>query len=301
MKSINVRRILNYSPVVYGLVYFGLVPIFALIYYILPSSNFKTDLDIDNFLTCLYYSTATITTVGFGDISPIGGFAQLIAIMETLLGLVLIGLFLNSLAHLKSEIDVKEERIKNEAKIFCQEVIRFNRHNKIIQSNIEYYLLYTAIITKPMTSRPTYTLNRNFTFNDMSDLFAPSMLPTDPFFVPAVEFYFRHQKNLENSIHEMLVNIDFSYWPELEQLCFSFLDTAKKLDYRDSILEQTKIRLGDMKGSEDDARLIRNHEGEIKFYPSNSINKYISLYQLIKKNLNFIDNYQKKIQEINRL
>ncbi|MEM9338425.1 MAG: ion channel, partial [Bacteroidota bacterium] len=45
----------------------------------------------------LYFSASTLTTLGLGDIIPISGIARLLVTIESLLGLILIGLFLNSL------------------------------------------------------------------------------------------------------------------------------------------------------------------------------------------------------------
>lgn len=49
------------------------------------------------FLRMLYFSAMTITTVGFGDIVPITTTARLLVASEAILGIVVIGLFLNSL------------------------------------------------------------------------------------------------------------------------------------------------------------------------------------------------------------
>ena len=40
----------------------------------------------------------TITTVGFGDIVPLTTLARLIVASEAILGIIIIGLFLNSIA-----------------------------------------------------------------------------------------------------------------------------------------------------------------------------------------------------------
>src|SRR6185312_7006223 len=86
------------SPFVYGSFYFLLIPLFALIYFWQPQGSFNTRLDLNNFVTCLYFSTVTITTLGFGDISPVSIGAQLAVIVESIFGLFTIGLFLNALA-----------------------------------------------------------------------------------------------------------------------------------------------------------------------------------------------------------
>jgi hypothetical protein len=47
----------------------------------------------------LYLSAMTITTVGYGDIVPITRQARMLLALEAILGIVVIGLFLNALAH----------------------------------------------------------------------------------------------------------------------------------------------------------------------------------------------------------
>lgn len=51
-----------------------------------------------SWLRMLYLSAITITTLGFGDITPVSEAARLSIALEAVLGIVVIGLFLNSLA-----------------------------------------------------------------------------------------------------------------------------------------------------------------------------------------------------------
>lgn len=53
-----------------------------------------------NYLRMLYFSVVTITTLGFGDIVPISTISRIAVTTEAVLGIVLIGLFLNSLANI---------------------------------------------------------------------------------------------------------------------------------------------------------------------------------------------------------
>ncbi len=53
----------------------------------------------NNYLRMFYLSAITITTVGFGDIVPITTRARIVIAIEAILGIVLIGLFLNSIGN----------------------------------------------------------------------------------------------------------------------------------------------------------------------------------------------------------
>jgi hypothetical protein len=52
-----------------------------------------------NLLDEFYFSVVTITTLGYGDLTPISDFGKLLATAEALLGVILIGLFLLSVGN----------------------------------------------------------------------------------------------------------------------------------------------------------------------------------------------------------
>lgn len=182
----------NKSPRFYGLVYAVLIPTFAFIYLFLPTSSFTGALadSMDSFLTCLYYSTVTITTLGYGDISAQSELAQLLVILETILGVVTVGLFLNSLSlQQSSEItNIEKEKEKQEKyKLECEKLFR---HNKLIEQNMQYYLSYAKDVATPIRNRDgsDSALSPGFPFSDMKDLFQPSMRMTDSFFDPVIKY-----------------------------------------------------------------------------------------------------------------
>ncbi|MBD5340774.1 MAG: two pore domain potassium channel family protein [Bacteroides sp.] len=103
----------NVRPVVWILSYIGLVPVFAVVYWLLPDGQFRIpDNAGTDFGSWLYYSIVTITTLGFGDYTPAHGWAQCVTAVEVMCGLVLLGFFLNAVGSMKSEIDVESEREK---------------------------------------------------------------------------------------------------------------------------------------------------------------------------------------------
>jgi hypothetical protein len=57
----------------------------------------------DNYWRMFYFSSVTITTLGFGDIVPVTNKARNLISVEAILGVVLIGLFLNALSRRKNE------------------------------------------------------------------------------------------------------------------------------------------------------------------------------------------------------
>jgi len=60
--------------------------------------GFPSD-QMDNLWRMLYLSAVTLTTLGYGDIVPLTNTSRGLTALEACLGVLLVGLFLNSLAH----------------------------------------------------------------------------------------------------------------------------------------------------------------------------------------------------------
>ncbi|MGL4865058.1 MAG: potassium channel family protein [Cetobacterium sp.] len=89
----------NNTMIFYGTLYIGLIFLFGFIYFGIGKGNFKLPTDEDyNFITFMYFSSITMTTLGYGDILPITSLSRGLASLQTILGIVIIGFFLNSVA-----------------------------------------------------------------------------------------------------------------------------------------------------------------------------------------------------------
>ena len=85
---------INLSPKIFGLVYLLSIPLFACIYYFVPEQWCDPLSVVDSF----YLSSITVTTLGYGDITPIHNMAKIIVSFQAVFGVTLIGLFLLSLS-----------------------------------------------------------------------------------------------------------------------------------------------------------------------------------------------------------
>ncbi|WP_444892139.1 potassium channel family protein [Microbulbifer sp. TRSA001] len=95
---------INLTPKSIGIFYLSLVPIFGIIYW-LADSLWKTPLGL---VESIYFSVVTITTLGYGDISPITDAGRILTGTQALLGIVSIGLFLNSVSERRAELQEKK-------------------------------------------------------------------------------------------------------------------------------------------------------------------------------------------------
>lgn len=71
--------------------YFALNLFFAFIYFLIGIENLngaQSGSPLQNYMSCLYFSSQTFTTVGYGTISPLGVAVNLIASIEAMIGLL---------------------------------------------------------------------------------------------------------------------------------------------------------------------------------------------------------------------
>lgn len=103
MKRKNFLDVTSYTPLAYGVIYLANILTFSLVYTFIFASDFK-GISI-NYVQALYFSVITVTTLGFGDLTPRLDAAQLLiaVIAQVVLGVLTIGLFLNSISHKLSE------------------------------------------------------------------------------------------------------------------------------------------------------------------------------------------------------
>lgn len=103
----RLRKFINTN----GLIYYIYVSIVVLI---IGASMYSISEKVD-FVTALWWSITTATTVGYGDISPTTSIGKLAAIMVMIIGIGFIGMLTSSISNFfvsNDEVDLKEELAK---------------------------------------------------------------------------------------------------------------------------------------------------------------------------------------------
>ena len=105
-------------PAVFGIGYIIAILIFAILYWVsgLTVGSDNSELRAANILDCIYFSVVTITTLGYGDISPVGFFQKFFVVLETLIGVFAFGLFLTAIGYELSNRQSQIERQSVETK-----------------------------------------------------------------------------------------------------------------------------------------------------------------------------------------
>jgi voltage-gated potassium channel len=71
------------------LVYFEILLNYALIYTLLSKGNWKPALEL-SMLESIYFSVIALTTLGYGDISPIENLPRILCVFEVMTSMVII-------------------------------------------------------------------------------------------------------------------------------------------------------------------------------------------------------------------
>ena len=113
------------TPVNVFLAYMSVIVICGILYFFVPGV-FKSSI---TFGDSLYFSVVTITTLGYGDFSPISSSGRFIAALEALLGVILMGVFLLSVSNQliekeeKKRIDAAKDNLKAQYSAWRKNII----------------------------------------------------------------------------------------------------------------------------------------------------------------------------------
>lgn len=283
----------NVRPIVWIGTYIAITPIFALIYWALPDSQFRIpDGAGVDFGSWLYYSIVTITTLGFGDYTPAHGWAQAVTAIEVMCGLVFLGFFLNAVGSMKSEIDVESEIEKQKQVHFNMEKEKIQRSLPSILHNLNVFLAYCYAVTTPKDKRGENadTYNPDFTFNDLADMFKPSGLPIDRTHLPAVSRLVHSASQTSLCLDSLQTRIDLSLWPDVLESCFAFVANYQMFSATDVLIEKpTSILQKENPGDEKAAEMKMSKEiagwsGPVDFKDNKEMQPIGELYFYIKEN-----------------
>lgn len=279
----------NIRPIVWISLYIALVPIFALIYWWLPDSQFRIpDGAGTDYGSWLYYSIVTITTLGFGDYTPACGWAQAVTAVEVMCGLVFLGFFLNAVGSMKSEIDVESEIEKQRLLHENLEKEKLSKNAHIILHKLNLFLSYCYAMTTPASKRTDNEndFNENFKFSDMQQLYLPSGLPGDFSGQPVLESFIKCSANVSLYLDSLQSHIDLSIWPNLLDDCFSFVANWQLFSSVDTLAIPHSHSENALDKAQRDKiqKIIADQATVPPATPGSEMIPYVELYNFIKQN-----------------
>jgi hypothetical protein len=288
------NRIFHSPPKYYAYLYLSLIPLYAIFYISLPDNTISQAV---NFIDYIYFSTVTITTLGYGDMLPQSSLGKIFTASQSIFGITLIGLFLNSLSRVRSEAARDEEMEKEQKQYRGSQVAKLNGIYNLIKPLSGNYKLSVIQITSPLANRSN-EYNPDFTLNDMKDLYGPSLLLTQNHHEPAVKYYLSANSILNKEFSDLIKNVDLRLFPELEKHSHSLVGCFHSFNFSDFILGALNTTAGDRKMTEFISEMLEKHEGEVKFLNANMINAYVALYQQIKMQMELLAMIEREITQL---
>lgn len=202
----------NVRPIIWMGLYLVLIPIFALIYHWLPDGQFRIpDAGGVDYGSWLYYSIVTITTLGFGDYTPMGAGAQAVTAIEVGFGLAVMGFFLNAVGSMKSENDVDAAIEKQRRLHEAQEQDKLRKSIPMVLHNVNLYIEKCTAATEDSVSHPSLV----------------SLLKAGSRTALCLD-------SLQN-------RVDLTLWPELLEYCFAFVADYQMFSAEDAGSESANI------------------------------------------------------------
>ena len=278
-----------FGPASIGLVWTALIPVFASVYYLLPNSFEGSQ----NFLTCLYFSVVTITTLGYGDIVPASGEAQFVSALQAISGIVIIGLFLNSVAHDWSERLVRAERDLQDNLYRKRNLAALRAFDSFLAMKVVRHTFLVASMFSDQ--QPKIFIEDEFTekkfrqwledevkVSDMKGIFQPNVSAYDDPTVSLIEAFYESDKEISRLVEKLMIEVDMEIFPELFELCEKYMRDEGRLDQSRALCAMSRNRFGKNPLTISYAKSISEWDGPPRLRRYNSLNSVMILYSSVR-------------------
>lgn len=288
----------------WGWIFILLIPVYAVIYYTLDEYFIDFGVMGHSFLSCIYLSITTVTTLGLGDITPMTDMAAALIASECVLGVMIAGLFLNSIAFKKSEAASEKKEHEDDIEKYDYECKKMLQFCKVIDVTLSHY--ETSMIYLLDDSRKSVSdITADITIGDMPHIF-DSVFSGSAERMSYTRVYHFMQLNDDtvSVIRQLIREINMEYWPEFEALCLNFIDRMSDLRIEEFFMkmEESKAFTDKLKDCSDGTSLSEkiswlaavhsdSNDGEI-FSP------FADLRDMVVHAASFVIKFRKAVVEI---
>ncbi|WP_312162354.1 potassium channel family protein [Massilia timonae] len=250
---------------------------------------FETSLTgVDSF----YFSAVTITTLGYGEITPKTDLAKIIVTSEALMGVVILGLFLSSLwQHFVTQVEARQAQLLSE-KMWIDNVRRLLDYYLFLEVCIVHFRETLVEVTTPMSLRSHQIFpSQNFKFSDLKDIFNQSMSLTFDFNKTVLHRYYIRQDQLLDELKYFLANFSLEQAPEIRSIIVALLANASALDVRGAVIFYSEADK-DLKASIVSMIVENDKCPPLEDYKSNLLAPIILLDQLLRSQISMLENLE---------
>lgn len=276
-------------------IYIAIILIFSVLYHFLPVASFNSEMTIVN---SIYFSVVTITTLGYGDILPITNVGKSLVASESIIGIILIGIFLNSIwSNFSEKINEEQEKIL-EIKNKENRKEKIVAYSEYIESLIKGHLVSIVDISQSMEKKSSY-LNGEYRdikikFSDLSSAFGFSIL-TSHLMSPAFTLYAERYGIMRDELKYFIANIDLRDHPEIKDNMIDYLIKTSEYDNTSNFSKIVELSCHKNSPFFEIKKLIEEHEScpDIKKYSSHTLTPVIILYYALSYQIEMLNKISK--------
>lgn len=266
--------------------FLGTIFVFAVVFCFLGEQHWNTERPVNDIWSALYFSVVSITTLGFGDMFPVSGFARAMVCAECILGLVFMGFFLNDISADQAKKVSEIERGKSEQELRAKEIGKYKIRFRAMRQKLDMFLKSAYLLTTPMVKRnediPGDMRNHHFTFNDLCDFNQPNLLVSQDYTEKTIEVFLRSEKNLYEDLTEILKNTDADYLDGLHTLIGEITNDIDENDFSEAIRFQLRTKSGDGKSMASYVSdIIKTYKEGDEVLPTLVQYPYYCIYQML--------------------
>ncbi len=200
-----------------------------------------------------------------------------------------------------------EKRIaqKKELETIC-------RIDKVLQHYISRYQRLFHHVVTPICDRKvdSYDIPSHFSMQQMRDLYKSTYRAEYGVGDSAILLFLQSEQELKEQISLLLLNCEFIYHDQLQNVFVDFIDESLKFDGRSAILDASKYTMGEGKQAKKLSQFVYEllsdgsadkYREELEQDPtaqSHVIYPYIMLHNMMENELAIIQRYQKVVGEI---
>ena len=247
---------------------------------------------VDSFFDALYFSFITMTTVGYGDISPDTIKSKIVVFFQVSSGLALFGVIVSFLVKdheesvMKKERDIEEGKKKNVFSKYSKKLIS-------VSENFERSI-YSLLECDPEVNGSF----ENVRFSSLANMYQQSNHVRDGFIVNRIDNYMYRRDVFLREIEFMVLNFDIELVAEFSEDIFQHLSESQKRDFVPFFSNLDSIIVGDkVKFKVKDAALIicqTYSERPGLEEDTNLLNPFIDLYDDVMDQKKIIEKIREK-------
>ncbi|WP_161793876.1 potassium channel family protein [Jannaschia aquimarina] len=272
----------------YGITYFLLVPLFAAVYYLFQPS-FSQELGIVN---AFYLSAVTATTLGFGDIVPGSWDGKAFTSIQSLLGVLTIGLTLANLSREWSEQLVEQERQIVSEQYNASERAKVRAHGKYVKRRIQKLSRTMNLLITERSDKSTVQMSMNLelrsgtSFSDMANAFLPTCLGGNPLNALAIDVYFQDERKLRAALESLVTSIDTEKYSLLSERCIDFDFLCEQTSFPNEIESHMSIPANGGTARDYVLKALMEQRGRIDVVdPASVVYPYKALFESLEKKM----------------